>query len=174
MCAEPIVEQYPPRVTIRRATEQDCERVLAWNNDPRSRAMSVNREAIELEQHQTWYAATLASSDRRLYVGESAEGVPLGLVRFDLDFATAHVRVSINLGPEARGRGFALPLLQQAIAALRAEVALPQGIELVAVVRNENVPSKKCFLRARFKPSGDDGQFTTYIRSASGEECSCT
>ncbi len=147
--------------------------MLAWKNDPRSRAMSVSREAIELERHETWYAATLASSERRLYVGESAEGVALGLVRFDLDLATARVRVSINLGPEARGRGLAVPLLQQAIAALRAEVVLPEGIELVAVVRNENVPSKKCFLRARFKPSSDDGEFTTYIRSASGEECSC-
>ncbi|HVV83352.1 MAG TPA: hypothetical protein VHE35_09745, partial [Kofleriaceae bacterium] len=73
-------------VALRRATDQDASRVLAWNNAPDVRARSIDPRPIAAEQHARWFAARLADPAGRLWIA-MLDGCPVGVVRIDRDAA---------------------------------------------------------------------------------------
>jgi RimJ/RimL family protein N-acetyltransferase len=127
------------RVVVRRAGEGDALDVLSWRNDPMTRAMARNQEAVDEASHLAWFAAALADPRRTFLIGE-AEGEKIGMVRFDRDGET---EVSINLNPAHRGRGLSYPLLMAALALVSGDVW--------AEIRPENAASLRLFERAGFR-----------------------
>ena len=126
------------RVVVRPAVEGDALDVLAWRNDPVTRAMARNREAVDEASHLAWFAGALADSRRTFLIGE-VEGEKIGMVRFDRGDET---EVSINLNPAHRGRGLSYPLLMAALACVDGDVW--------AEIRPENAASLRLFERAGF------------------------
>jgi UDP-2,4-diacetamido-2,4,6-trideoxy-beta-L-altropyranose hydrolase len=98
------------QVTVRPATAADALAVLAWRNDPHTRAMSRDQDEVDTAAHVAWFAAALADPRRTLLIGE-ADGEAIGMVRLDHG---DEPEVSINLNPAHRGRGLSAPLLAAA------------------------------------------------------------
>jgi RimJ/RimL family protein N-acetyltransferase len=132
-------------VQLRRATNADADLLLAWSNDPTTRAASFHPEPIERTGHVRWLADRLASPSTGFWIGQ-ADGRPIGQVRVDL---VGHEtgEISISTAPEARGAGLGRALLAAAIA--EARDALPIST-LLARVRLDNPVSLALFAGAGF------------------------
>jgi UDP-2,4-diacetamido-2,4,6-trideoxy-beta-L-altropyranose hydrolase len=98
-------------IEIRVARLDDSESLFEWRNHPVIRMSSRNSELINREDHQKWFASVQASPDRLLLIGQR-EGLPVGVVRFDIQGDTAEVSIYLvpNIQQPERGRA----LLQSA------------------------------------------------------------
>lgn len=86
-------------IEIRIAREGDSRKLFEWRNHPTIRAASRNSDVIKWEDHQNWFASVLVAPDRLLLIGQR-EGVPVGVVRFDI--CDDEVEVSIYLVPDVK------------------------------------------------------------------------
>ena len=140
-------------LTVRRATVADSADLLAWRNDAVTREMSRSSEAVDQAAHDRWLASALQNST--LLIGE-ADGVKVGMARIDRGDA---IEVSINLNPDCRGRGLSLPLLSAALA--------DEAGVVLAVVKVQNLASRRLFERAGFKQVAQSDGLIRYERPAS-------
>ena len=148
-------------MSIRPASPADEGLLLAWANDPEARHGSGDRPEIQPTAHATWFSARLSDrSNYRIWIGEVG-GVPVGVVRFERR-DDRDVEVSITVAPEARGRGFARPLLRAGLEAAREAFDRPR---FVARVRPDNDRSLALFERAGFvRVATADGAATSPVR----------
>jgi RimJ/RimL family protein N-acetyltransferase len=129
---------------VRRATADDAERLLAWRNDPQTRAMSLNDAAVTKAEHAQWLAKTLQAEDRVLLVAE-LDGDPIGTLRLDAH-AAGRWEVSITVAPHARQKKLAAPLLRAA----EAEAKTHGATLLTATIRPQNEASVRAFKTAGY------------------------
>jgi len=133
-------------IEIRVARQSDSDKLLEWRNHPTIRAASREPDVISWEDHQKWVASVLASSDRLLLIGQR-EGLPVGVVRFDIQGDKAEV--SIYLVPDIKQPGQGRELLQSAeywFAANR-----PKVNKISAYVLGDNERSQRLFLGAGYQ-----------------------
>jgi RimJ/RimL family protein N-acetyltransferase len=159
-------------VVLRPAVIEDAAMLLAWANDPVTRAASRRHDPIAAAGHRRWLERRLATpNDNRIWIGESA-GVPIGVVRFERREPDA-IEVSITVAPEARGRGLGRPLLEAGVAAAR-EAFGP--VTIVADILPGNEASRRLFTGAgfervipeqsdRYGPQASDDALTYRLRS---------
>lgn len=133
-------------IDIRIARPDDSERLFGWRNHPTIRAVSRKTDAIKREDHSQWFAAVLSDPNRVLLIGQR-DGVPIGVVRFDIQNKQAEV--SIYLVPETKGLGRGRDLLQSAEIWF-AKNFLEVNI-LHADVLGANEHSRQLFLSAGYK-----------------------
>lgn len=134
-------------VTLRPATEGDCERVYAFNCSPRARAWSMDPRAIPYSAHEQWFARRLADTAAPMWIVEE-DAVPVGVVRID------NGRISIALGEGTWGRGIG-----------RRAVALAcrcWGQAVTAEIHESNTASHSCFAASGFSRVGANGPFHLY------------
>jgi RimJ/RimL family protein N-acetyltransferase len=139
---------------VRRATVDDALDVLAWRNDPTTRAMSRTQERVEEAAHLAWFAEAIADSRRTLLIGE-LDGQKIGMVRLDHGEET---EISINVNPLFRGRGLGYAFISEALAGVRGPVT--------ARIKEENLASVRSFERAGFVLEGAHNGLLRYIRAA--------
>lgn len=136
-------------IALRPATAADRHRVLAWSNEPTTRAMSFTSQPIQPDEHTAWFAARLRDPDSRLYVVEHAAGAPLGLVRFVR--RDRRWELGITLAAAARGRGLGAAAIAAGVQRLRAECG---PVEVVARTRPDNAAFRRAAGRAGFVERG--------------------
>lgn len=154
-----------PAVRLRPAVAADSDRLLEWRNDPVSRAMSLSSEFISREQHEGWYAASLASDRRVILIGEDrATGEPIGMCRFDLE-ADGTAEVSINVAPRRRGGGIGSALLTAGLEEFAR--SHPAVREVGALIRVENPASIRLFEKAGFSRAGAEDGVARFRRANS-------
>jgi spore coat polysaccharide biosynthesis predicted glycosyltransferase SpsG/L-amino acid N-acyltransferase YncA len=142
---------------VREASNADSALLLAWRNDPETRAWSRTTDPVSPADHQAWLARGLRNPDRRLLIAEQ-DHKPVGTVRFDRD--GRHWEVSITLAPEARGRKLALPVL------LAAERVLEPRATVRACVHRDNGASRALFRRAGYQEEDhSDGVWTWLVKT---------
>lgn len=130
--------------------------LLAWRNDPQTRAASLQNTLVTPQAHASWFERVLADADRSVLIGELSPGEPnsdnrIGMVRFD--HAESRTEVSINVNPHFRGRGLGRELLR---AALREHATRTASSMLTATIRVDNAASIRLFEGAGFvRASGD-------------------
>ncbi|MGH2829375.1 MAG: GNAT family N-acetyltransferase [Actinomycetota bacterium] len=129
---------------LQRATAADSKGVFAWANDPVTRANSASTDPIPWESHSEWFAAKLADPNCSIFIVSDGDE-PVGVVRFDV--AGDEAEISVNLAPEARGRGIGSLAIRVACAEVPDET-------VVAYIREENTASQKAFAAAGFTPDG--------------------
>jgi RimJ/RimL family protein N-acetyltransferase len=135
-------------ISVRPVTLRDRDRLLAWANDPGTRAASFTEERIHPEVHRRWLAQRLADpTGGRIWVGRRGRRL-IGIVRVDQSSDGVLV-VSIALDRTERGRGYSRPLLEAGLTAARD--AYP-GVTFRAWIRPGNDASLALFRSAGFVP----------------------
>jgi RimJ/RimL family protein N-acetyltransferase len=122
----------------------DAEMLLAWRNDPVTRQFSLTTEVIALADHMRWLERVLINPERQLYIAV-VDGRPVGSLR--ADHQDGRVELSWTIAPDERGHGYGKAMLQMA-------VGLYRGCHLTAVIKPENVASRKMAAAAGFQHHG--------------------
>jgi len=93
-------------VRLRLITPDDSARVLAWRNSPQVSAYMYSDHQIGQGEHNRWFTAALAASDRRYWIIEM-DGEPVGLANLArIDPANRRCDWAYYLGEAStRGRG---------------------------------------------------------------------
>jgi len=134
-------------VRVRRATAGDSQYIFDWRNDERTRQMSHCADVIARENHDLWYKSSLSDNSRMLIICEDSDsGHRLGVVRFDIDGKRA--LMSVNLAPDARGKGFSGQCLKAGIEYLK--TINPDIGFIDAEIKNNNAASIRAFEGAGF------------------------
>lgn len=129
-------------VNLREASPNDKDRILEWRNDSVSLANSLNDKPVSTPTHNIWFEKTLADADKFIFLGYDADpDTPFGMVRFDVNPHHNQADVSINLAPEARGRGLGKLLLSAGIKKFLSH----RTCILSAKIKPENKASIACF-----------------------------
>jgi len=147
-----------PSLAIRPATQLDSQDLFDWRNDPQTRAVSLSTDEVTWDGHVRWFEASLANERRRIYICTSNlddSEQAIGMVRFDEDEVGTSAEVSINLNPQARGRGLGYPSLVSGISAFTAERS--GVIRIVAKIRATNAASLAIFTKAGFAQTQSTG-----------------
>lgn len=133
-------------IDIRVARQDDSEQLFGWRNHPSVRAVSRNPEVINWGDHQEWFASVMTAPDRLLLIGQRG-GLPVGVVRFDVQGDAAEVSIYLVPGIQRAGQG--RNLLRSAerwVAANRPDVQ-----KLCAHVLGGNERSQRLFIGAGYQ-----------------------
>ncbi|WP_412747284.1 GNAT family N-acetyltransferase [Krasilnikovia sp. MM14-A1004] len=69
---------------LRAAVDADRDTVLSWRNHPEVRRVSLTTHVIDPSEHAAWWRTATADPARRVLVYSGDDGVPAGVVIFDL------------------------------------------------------------------------------------------
>lgn len=133
-------------IGMRLARREDARNLFEWRNAPEIRAMSRTRDPIAWETHVSWMDRVLADDNRHLLIGER-QGLPVGVVRFDVEGDSAEV--SIYKVPGQAGQGMGSDLLAAAESWLGQHY--PSVRSLRAEVLGDNAASHRLFLAAGYE-----------------------
>lgn len=124
----------------------ESQLIFEWANDPATRAASFTADPISWETHSQWMAGKLASPTTCFLIAEDAAHEPLGQIRFEIRDAEAVI--SVSLAPRHRGRGWASALV---LGSCRWLFDHKPVETVIALVKPDNLPSCRAFLRADFE-----------------------
>lgn len=141
---------------LRKATLADADLLLAWRNDPETRANSRNGNPITKDEHAAWMkrAVDPGHQDQLVLIAYDSRG-PIGVLRFsgrDHD----NYEVSIAIAPTRRGEGLGFRVLKLGCDAMK-------GF-LVAEIKSVNLPSRKIFEKCGFEEISEHGGYMLYRR----------
>ncbi len=151
---------YGTRLTLRPGGPKDCELYYTWANDPQVRQNSFSSDLISWEEHQSWFAAKISSSQSMLFVAE-VDWKPVGQLRIDLDSGIGEI--SISIAKDFRGNGLAKLILQ------RGETLVRKSCEekciacrmLCGRVKPDNIACRRAFVASGYQ---EDTKHPEYIR----------
>jgi UDP-2,4-diacetamido-2,4,6-trideoxy-beta-L-altropyranose hydrolase len=135
------------KVDLRRAEENDCDKIHAWRNAEITRLFSFSGEEISLDAHQQWFHKSLDDDRCVLLVGEQ-NGQPVGVLRYDF-LSDLKVLVSVYLVPGCHGQGLGNFLIRAGSSWVRSR--FPSCKTIQAEILTENQVGQKAFLEAGFK-----------------------
>ena len=142
-------------ISLRPVTEADESLLLHWANDSQVRANSFSPEPIDPVDHHHWFHTGQANPNRLQLIAKSADGCPIGQIRFDREPASteggaSEATVDLSLDPCARGQGLAVELVRLGLQTM--EQHWGPATDAVAEVLPSNTASSACFARAGFTP----------------------
>ncbi|MEQ1905373.1 MAG: GNAT family N-acetyltransferase, partial [Pirellulaceae bacterium] len=140
-------------IDLRPAAFTDLIPLFELRNEQEVRNNSLNQSFVTYEQHESWLASKLHDDRCRLFVVVSRNNQVVGQVRFDLTPESISVVISVSLAPEIRGLGLAGAILEESISQASGELDFD---EVVAQIRETNVPSRKAFERCGFRDLGEE------------------
>jgi RimJ/RimL family protein N-acetyltransferase len=150
--------QTPLRARV--ADWGDENLILAWANDPLVRRNAFTTDTIDAAEHHAWFGRRMKDTERcRLYVIETATGLPIGQVRFQKEGDSWEVHYSLDA--TVRGRGLAKPMLTTAIQALRS--IAPEAV-LFGRVKSSNAASSHVFQALGFSAHAESHGIILYRR----------
>ncbi len=126
---------------LRPAVFADWARLFFWRNDPEVCKQFKTGE-VELGDHLDWFRRALASPDHKIFIAESEQGTPIGVVRFAKE--GDHWEVSVAVDPRFRQSGLGLGMIEDARTLMCRE-------SLRAEIRIQNAASVRAFVHAGFQ-----------------------
>lgn len=128
---------------LRDVRSQDLDLLFHWANDPTVRNNAFNTGLIEYSGHCKWFANCMQRDDVQIFILVKND-IPVGQVRFNIEEDKAEIDYSIS--SESRGKGLGNTIIRLGI-----EEANRMGIrELIAKVKDTNIPSQRVFLNNGF------------------------
>lgn len=144
-------------LNCRLITHHDFNDILRWRNDPISRQMSKQKHFISRDEHSIWFEEFLNDPKSIGFLGTQNKD-KVGVVFFRV--LQRHVRVSINICPNHRGKRLGGQLLR---VCLKEFINLSHPIDcLIAEIRNKNLASIKMFTSIGFTLCNEEDFFSTY------------
>ncbi|MDW7662166.1 MAG: GNAT family N-acetyltransferase [Bacillota bacterium] len=145
-------------INIRRAEAKDISDVFELSNSNSTRQYSINANEILWKEHLSWFNEVLKTEGNVLYVFHDEKNEFLGQVRYNIEFKSAEI--SISIVNELKGKGYGLEILKKSQDLLIREKDI---VKIVAIIHGKNIPSIKLFERAGYKFSKSDNDFSEYI-----------
>ncbi|HAV12610.1 MAG TPA: UDP-2,4-diacetamido-2,4,6-trideoxy-beta-L-altropyranose hydrolase [Opitutae bacterium] len=142
------------RLFFRRACIADVNKTWEWANDSLSRKMSFTQNEIEFQEHLTWWTKQLANCCSWIRIIEDGDHFePCGIVRFELFKTEGYAVISINIDPNARGKGYGLSAISEGtkLYGLCSSVS-----KIHAYIRPKNLASLKAFEKAGYHIAGTE------------------
>ena len=143
------MQATPICISLRRAKQDDCRMLWQWANDIEVRRQSFSTEAIEWEEHVSWFRRKMNDADCLIYVAVDSQDRPVGAVRFAI--AEGKATISASLDPMFRGMGLGRDLIAQGCRLFFQERPVS---EIHALVKPENDVSLRAFESAGFVSKG--------------------
>lgn len=135
------------KISLREAKKEDAQLLYEWSQDKVVRQMAFSSADFSWENHERWFANKMESDNCRIYIAENETGKAVGQIRFDV-IDGERAEVDVHTDPNWRGRGLGSEIIGQGTRKLVESVA----IETVdAIVKAENIKSKKAFLKVGYK-----------------------
>lgn len=135
--------------TVRRARMADAAVLWEWANDPATRSSAFSTDPIPWESHVQWFERKLADPRAMVYVAEDHDGL-IGQIRFDAGDGD-DAEVDVTVAPSRRGRGLGAPLVAAGVEQLGRD---RPSWSAVAIVKQDNVASRRSFIVAGFEETG--------------------
>lgn len=130
---------------IRYVNKEDSNEIFKWRNNINSIAMSLNNRKISIKEHNQWFEDSINNINTEIFIGEKG-GTRLGLCRFDYNKELNLAKVSINMNPDYRSKGFGKELLENSIQYYLNK----NNCILKAQIKLNNLISKKLFISVGF------------------------
>lgn len=134
---------------LRPAHAEDAEPAWHWRNAPSTRAVSTDPAELPLATHLAWWQGSLGRADRRLWMAALGDAA-VGVLRVDI--AGVDATVSIYCDPAMTGLGLGPRMLAALVSRVRQE--LPEVRRLLAVIRPDNLASRRAFASVGFIEDG--------------------
>ena len=99
-------------ITLRPATEKDCNMVWRWANDPGVRAVSFSKDDIPYDMHGKWFKKKLINPKCVFFIAETINQEPVGQVRYDL--VGSEATISVIVDENYRGQGYGSQIIAHA------------------------------------------------------------
>ena len=133
--------QDPP-LQLRQAQQQDSQLIWQLRNQKTVRANSLDQAEIPIVDHNRWLQRVLHDDHCLLLIAEMADdAMPIGVIRFDIQGATAVV--SLYLSEQYFGQGFGARILKDGECYLAKEQ--PQVTTIHAIIKSQNDRSVRLF-----------------------------
>jgi UDP-2,4-diacetamido-2,4,6-trideoxy-beta-L-altropyranose hydrolase len=132
-------------ITLKPATTNDARLLWEWANDPSVRMLSFSSNSIPWDNHVRWLDEKLRDPACSLLIAELPNNQAIGQVRFD--FPESETIISISLGAEFRGMGFAGSIIQLGCQRIFSERSIDC---ITAYIKPENSASIKAFENSGF------------------------
>jgi RimJ/RimL family protein N-acetyltransferase len=139
-------------ISLRPATSGDGELVFRWRNDPFILAQGSSQREVEWEEHQKWFAETISSASRQMFIVLNGDD-PIGQLRFDRQDRQDCV-ISAYLQRVFTGRGWGVRAINMGCTAILEAWDVDR---IVACVRIDNSAGRSAFLKAGFREVGASG-----------------
>jgi len=141
---------FMEEVCLRPAELKDIMVLWKTRNDPETRKYSLSLDYIPYSNYKRWLETALNSDLYALFIITDSQNQPIGQVRFAFN-AGLSAEVSIALLWNQRGRGYGTAALLKALEIGYRRFNLN---ELYALIKSENIPSIKAFIKAGFANQG--------------------
>jgi len=127
----------------------DHEKILyKWHNLKTVLKSSLKGKKISYKEHSEWFLQQLQSKNiiKMIYSNKN----PIGVIR--LEKQNSFFLLSYMIAPKYRRKGFAFEAIKQIISDSKYEKIK----KIVAIVKKDNIPSIKIFLKLKFKQINKD------------------
>jgi RimJ/RimL family protein N-acetyltransferase len=128
---------------LRRIDESDVKILFDWANDNMVRKNALHSDPILWKKHMTWFKKKLDSTETFIYILETSNA-KIGQVRIDSE--NGYWTIDYSISKEFRGKGYGKLMI---MLLLKKVVKKP----LLALVKENNIPSQKVFEELEFKKS---------------------
>ena len=142
---------------LREANLADCKVFFEWVNDDSLRQSAIKKDLIEWKSHKEWFVKKLNCKTSYLFIAEK-DHAKIGQVRFDCVNSVAKIDYSIS--SDYRGNGYGKAIVLKGIEKLIGESNKIKKFE--AIVRVENIASRKIFLGLSFNEQTKTSTLVTY------------
>jgi len=134
-------------LSLRDATFEDAQQLLAWHNDPEVRSVSFDSAVMSIESFRLWLDRKLEDENTRSWIATTRSGQPIGEV--NLDFDNPHQAViSLTLDHTRRGKGLGRTIIEMACQLAFEEHPMMDSV--VAKIAPGNVASERAFRSVGF------------------------
>tara|TARA_Y100001978_G_scaffold193772_1_gene200183 strand:+ start:101 stop:961 length:861 start_codon:yes stop_codon:yes gene_type:complete len=131
---------------IRNIKQEDLKDVFGWRNNLISRKMFFEEEKISFKEHCKWFENSIKNPNRDLYICQLNDN-KLGICRFDYEIKSNTSKISININPDYRGKGYGKEFLNKVII----KYLKKRKCILIAEIKEKNIISKKLFISLGFE-----------------------
>ncbi len=139
-------------IILRKMEEKDISNIYKYIHLDYVKKYFPDKEEEQWEAHKRWYSFVVNSPTYLFYTIESLGREFLGTVKFELVSKTK-AEMSIYLVKKIRGRGYSEIAIHHSIEELIFE--RPQVKKVCAYILEENISSKKSFLKNGFVYKGN-------------------
>lgn len=146
-------------IKVTNVSAADSKALWEWRNHPEVRRYFFDSEVVPWQKHEAWFAGKLRDPGTKIYIAEMG-GKKVGVIRFDRGIR--EVSVSVNLNPDFFGRGLGAHIIEKGTEKFFEETRSKKTV--TARVKNENIASRKAFMKAGYKVFSEDGYVTVLNR----------